>query len=704
MASTILTAVGSGDLSPPQNKLIEFLRRKTMLLVLANLEQINDAAPLIAELVAECPGLCILATSRERLHLRAEQRYKVPPLDLAPAVELFVKCAQAVNADFTLTPHNQPTLEVICQRLDCLPLAIELCAAQIDLLSPVQLLAQLQARCLDLLVDGAHDLPPRQRTLRSAIGYSYALLNQAERLLFRRLGVFAGGFALDAAEALAADRVEPAAVQTTLHALIGKSLVRAETLTNGEQRFLLLETIREFALEQLRAHGEEALLRQRHYAAYLQLMRIGDRPMRGPDATTWFKRLETEQDNFRAALQWTLDEKRYVDMAWLVVALHWFWSYVGRSYEGLRWLTQLLPHRQTLETDLRLATFVSFYAVARAIEDFQPIQHHWDEFLALLEVCTDNLLCSAGWHFVAVYAPDISHTAAAYERSIALARTASAAPGLGAEFCLFTDQGFILVSGIWGYAAFLLISGEVARAAPPAIESLKLFRTRGNRFEIANGLGTVGLLAWLQNDLAQAQRHLQEAVTIATAFTLHEILGNWQPLLGIVTLYIGHAPEARHLLTESLRICLELKDKRLLARVCTYLAEIALWEGLLDEAAHWLAQSLAYYIDPGRSSIYEVARLFVAARLATAQQQYARAATRFGLAEQMHSHIHFVIAGPMRALADAALATVRAELEPTLFAAAFAIGQRMTLVEAFATILALPHTLQDNSLTRSHAS
>jgi len=303
MASIILTAVGSTDFNPPQTKLIAFLRRKTMLLVLDNLEQISDAAPLIAELVAACPGLCILATSRERLHLRAEQRYKVPPLDLAPAVELFVQRAQAVDADFACTPHNQPTLAAICQRLDCLPLAIELCAAQIDLLAPAQLLAHLQNHRLDLLVDGARDLPLRQRTLRSAIGSSYALLNEAERLLFRCLSVFVSGFALDALEALATDRLASAAIQTTLHALISKSLVRAETLPSGEPRFLLLETIREFALEQTRSHGEEAVLRQRHYATYLQLFRTGDSHLRRAEAATWFARLIPEQDNLRAALQ-----------------------------------------------------------------------------------------------------------------------------------------------------------------------------------------------------------------------------------------------------------------------------------------------------------------------------------------------------------------------------------------------------------------
>ena len=273
MATTIAASVGCRDASPtpPKTKLIDFFRRKTMLLVLDNLEQICDAAPLIAEVLAECPGLCILATSRERLHLRAEQRFHVPPLELAPAIDLFVQRAQAVNADFQLTPQNQPTLAAICQRLDRLPLALELCAAQIDLLSPAHLLAQLQHRRLDLLVEGARDLPPRQRTLRAAIQHSYRLLDDAERTLFRRLGVFVGGFDVPAVAAVVADSLAPAArpLPATLHALIGKSLVRAETTPSGEQRFVLLETIREFALEQLEASGEGATLQRQHAAYFL---------------------------------------------------------------------------------------------------------------------------------------------------------------------------------------------------------------------------------------------------------------------------------------------------------------------------------------------------------------------------------------------------------------------------------------------------
>ncbi|MFN8491781.1 MAG: NACHT domain-containing protein [Caldilineaceae bacterium] len=190
VASTLVTTlqVQEDAARPPHTRLIAHLRRKELLLILDNFEQLlaplhfgeGRGVKLLAELLAECSGLRMLVTSRERLHLRAEQRYPVPPLELPTAVELFVQRAQAVMADFRLTPRNQPTIAAICQRLDCLPLALELCAAQIDLLSPDQLLAQLQTQRLDLLVEGAHDLPPRQRTLRTAIGHSYALLADHE--------------------------------------------------------------------------------------------------------------------------------------------------------------------------------------------------------------------------------------------------------------------------------------------------------------------------------------------------------------------------------------------------------------------------------------------------------------------------------------------------------------------------------------------
>ena len=174
-------------------------------------------------------------------------------------------------------------------------------------------------------------------------------------------------------------------------------------------------------------------------------------------------------------------------------------------------------------------------------------------------------------------------------------------------------------------------------------------------------------------------------MTLVTA--MHQgMLGHWQPLLGLVTLYGGNAPAARRLLQESLHLCNEMKNKHRSARVCTYLAETALWENDCEQAAHWLAQSMAHDADPHKITIYAVIRLWVAARLATAQQQYQRAATLFGLAEQMHGQIHHAIAGPMRTLAAAALATVQAALEPKVFADAFTADQPMALAEAFVTM------------------
>jgi len=687
MASTILTAIGSTDLNPPQNKLIAFLRRKTLLLVLDNLEQISAAAALIADLVAECPWLCILATSRERLHLRAEQRFKVPPLDLAAAVELFVQRAQAVDADFALTPHNQPTLEAICQRLDCLPLAIELCAAQIDLLAPPQVLAQLQEHRLDLLVDGAHDLPPRQRTLRSAIGYSYALLNEVERLLFRSLGVFAGGFALDAVEALAADRLEPAAVQSTLHALIGKSLVRAETLPSGEQRFLLLETIHEFALEQALLHGEEHMLRERHYAAYLDFARMADSYLRTPEAAPWLARLKSEQDNLRAALQWTLDAQRYADMAWLIVAVSGFCHFNGQWYETGQWIAQLLPYRKMLDRDLYLAFMINLYSAGRSFEAFQPLAHWNAEMMQLLGASSNMVLHATGWQSIAMtYSMnDYPRAVACWVRGIACARAVGATPTVDMRFCALTDHRQRLGNLLWVYGNALVNQGEFEQALPLLRESHDIFQQRGSGYEMAESLGTLGLLALLQGDLAGAYAQLHEAVTIATDIN-QWMIGFWQPVLGLVTLYRGDVSGARRLLNESLRLCTELKIPMLLARNLTFLAETALWEGQIDEAAQWLAQSLTREANPG-IIIYEVVRLFVAARLATAQQQYERAALLFGLAEQVNSQIHHAYAGLLRVPADAALATVQTSLSPAVFAQAFAAGQRMTLVEAFANIL-----------------
>jgi tetratricopeptide (TPR) repeat protein len=457
-------------------------------------------------------------------------------------------------------------------------------------------------------------------------------------------------------------------------------------MLSGDQRFFMLETIREFAGEQLRAHGEEQLLRERHYLAYLHFFRTADSHFRGPEAATWFARSEPEEDNLRAALQWTLDQGRYTDSAWLAAAASWFWLLNGQIYESARWIQRLLSHRQSLEPDLRLAAILWFYAFAQGLDDFQPIDRYTAEILQLLEGCSHPILHAAAWHWIAETTPDSSQTSAASEQGIALAREAIHAPGPGSAFGLLADSKWLLTANLGNYAKRLIDRGEFAQAEALSYESLTLFQAQGNDDGIADCLSNLGRLALLRGDLVQARNLFQEAIT-TWDFGSQAMSSGWRVFLGIVTLYSGDPIEARRLLTESLRIGLELKNAVLVARTCTYLAETALWEGDLDQAGHWLAQSLAHHADPRWNTIDQVERLFLAARLVTAQSEYLRAATLFGLADQVSTRINYVPAEPVYSLIEVASANVRAALAADSFAEAFAAGQQISLDEAFATIL-----------------
>jgi predicted ATPase/DNA-binding XRE family transcriptional regulator len=306
------------------------LRKRQMLLLLDNFEQVLDAAPAIAELLATCPRVKVVVTSRAVLRVRAEREFPVPPLavpDLAhlppladlgqyPAVALFVQRVQAVKPTFALTMGNAPAVATICARLDGLPLAIELAAARGKVFTPQALLARLDRR-MGLLTEGARDLPERQRTLRQAIAWSYDLLEARDQRLFRRLAVFLGGWTLEAAEAVcdaggdSEDSVLEDSVLEGLTSLVDKSLVVADegaqggpnaASTQGEPRFTMLETLREYGLERLAASGEEEALRRRHLDYYLRLAETAEPALKGPGQATWLARLEREHDNLRAAL------------------------------------------------------------------------------------------------------------------------------------------------------------------------------------------------------------------------------------------------------------------------------------------------------------------------------------------------------------------------------------------------------------------
>ncbi|MEZ4866272.1 MAG: BTAD domain-containing putative transcriptional regulator [Caldilineaceae bacterium] len=681
VAATIAESIGlqtnSSDLL---TELANELRQRHLLLVLDNFEHLLAAVDTVAYLLQSAPTLKVLVTSRQRLYLREEWLLLINGLPLADGLAseagaLFLHSAQRIQPSFTGEGQAQ-AIATICRQVEGMPLALELAASWVRVLGCNAIVQQIQSN-LDFLTTQLRDLPERHRSMSALFDHSWALLTPAEQQLFMRLSVFRGGWVLEEAASVTD------ATLTILLGLVDKSLVRVDE----QKRFAMHELVRHYAAEQLHTSGEETLIRQRHYAAYLQLFRTGDSHLRGTEATTWFVRLAAEQDNLRAALQWTFDSAHYTEAAWLIVAINWFWSHHAQSYEAERWLAQLLPHRQLLEPELRLAFLIVVHAHAAGLAESAPIARYRAELLSLVESSQHPLLQVAGWVWLARYAADSVQFVYAYERAAALAQNSEESSVLDAEFGLLADHDFLLGATLSGYADYLGQQGEVARSASLAMQSLRFFLERGKRFERADALGPLGRLALLRGDLAQAHSLLQEAVAIAAAVNSKAMVRNWQPLLGLVALYRGDGPTAHRLLHESYQLCLELKNNFFLARVCIYFAEHALWEGKIDEVAQWLHQSLGYQAKSPRITIDDVQRLWVAARLATAKAQYAVAATLFGLAEQAHSQIHYCIGGPMRAQADAALAIVQAALEPAAFTEAFAAGERTVLAEAFATML-----------------
>ena len=322
-----------------EERIIGYLRERHALLVLDNFEHVLEAAPFVAELLAACHDVSVLATSRAPLGISGEHELPVPPLsvptpdglttperlaDPGDAVRLFVERAQGVHPDFALTSEHAPAVAKICRRLDGLPLAIELAAARTRLLPPRALLARLDQQ-LDVLRSNARDLPERHRTLREVIGWSYGLLGAREQSFFRRLAVFAGGCTVDTAERMSAALGDRGDVLEPLTALVSHNLLRQDEQPDGEPRFAMLETIHAFARERLIEAGEEDAARRAHLEIMLATAEEAVPYLRGPEQRTWFERLEREHDNLRAALDYALDRGHVDEAIRLAEALVRFW-------------------------------------------------------------------------------------------------------------------------------------------------------------------------------------------------------------------------------------------------------------------------------------------------------------------------------------------------------------------------------------------
>jgi predicted ATPase/DNA-binding SARP family transcriptional activator len=509
------------------------LRDRELLLVLDNVEHVIEAGPAIAELLAACPRLKILATSREPLKLRAEHLYPTPPLTvpalLSPvsldrlagseAVELFVERARAVRPEFALTHENAPVIAELCARLDGLPLAIELAAARARGL-PAETLLAWMGRRLSLLTDGARDHPRRLQTMRDAIAWSYDLLTGAQQGRFRRLAVFAGGFTPEAAEAVvtsptpapaAANGAEPSDFKLdAFMSLVDKSLVRRSD-RDGESRFELLETIRAFGLERLIASGEYASTRQAHAAYYLALAERANLALDGPQQIAWLDQLEIEHDNARAAIEWA-SEHADADLALRLCSALWrFWIVRGYLVEGRARIDQALalPPADPLNAH-RAAALARAGDLARRCGDFDGASTSFQESIAIwqhLDNRTEEAWVYTEVGCLALANGDYPGARASLNRSLAMQRGAS-------------DQS--------GMARSLLCLGRVAhhtgddnRAKRLAEASLASFRSANDRIGVIWALHSLIHYAIDLGDLFVARTFLDEAIANTSAIGYH---------------------------------------------------------------------------------------------------------------------------------------------------------------------------------------
>jgi predicted ATPase/DNA-binding XRE family transcriptional regulator len=646
LPTTIANTLGIPDVGPqtPLQRLKAFLRDKEILLLLDNFEQILAAAPQIAELLAACSWLKLLVTSRAPLRIRQERQIPVAPLavpDLAhlpdaetlshyAAVMLFLERAQAVKPDFSLTQDNAPTVAALCARLDGLPLAIELISARVKLLSPTALLERLHGRLM-LQSDGLRDLEPRHRTLNAAIEWSYQLLNVDEQALFRRLGVFVGGWTLEAADAICFENVSLNPLDG-LASLLDKNLVRQSAGLEDEPRFIMLETIREYALEQLTASSELDRLRGHHLDYFLRLAEGAEAHVFGREQLAWFDRLEVEFDNLRAALGWSLSGEAVETGLRLGAGLGWFFSERMHWNEGFAWLERLVAANPAGPLSLRSKALHSAGALALYARHGQGARTLCEQALALARAANDRWNIAWSLSHLGNYALEKrDEKAAALEAGLALFRALDDAMGI--THVLLRRVWVAMEQKDYPYVPALLEEAE-SRA-----------RQAGDKVTIAWITHTKGTLAWHRDqDLIRAKTLIESSLPLFREARFQMGVKNTLSGLGSLELELGNVRGAQARTQEFLSLRdIELGDPYL----------------------------------PGN--------LATSARIASAQGHFERAGRLLGATNSlMLAFKHNTAEIPNF---DRDVAVLRGQLGETAFAEAWAVGNAMTQKQAIACAL-----------------
>ncbi|HJW83341.1 MAG TPA: tetratricopeptide repeat protein, partial [Anaerolineae bacterium] len=571
----------------------ESLRDKRLLLLIDNFEQVIAAAPVAVQLLEFCPRLKILATSRVALRVRGEHEVSLPPLRLPKekdsqgaepvlqfaAVQLFVQRAQTANPSFALTDENAPVVVEICRRLDGLPLALELAAMRVRILSPQMLLARLENR-LAILSDGGRDLPARQHTLHSAIDWSYDLLNDSAKALFRRLSVFVGGWTLEAAEAVCnIDSDLGADVLDDLETLVNNSLLGDKSDVGDEQRFGMLETIREYARERLTVapQPEADRVYQRYAQYYLQMAEEAEPHLRTAQRPVWLARLEVEHNNLRAALAWSKTGHAVASELRLAETLTWFWYLSGYLSEGRAHLEHALAQTTSADrTHARAALLFGAGAYAETQADYAVARDRLTESVAIFRELGDQRHCAYALLF------------------LALVLTYQDKPDLHSAFDLFRESIdlFRETKDKWGEAYALtylgdalLVPDNVVSARSVLEMGLKLWRQVGDGWGIATHLFIMGGVAWYDGDYATARAHCQEAVDRLRQHSDKWGLARGLNRLGYACLYLGEPQPAKVCFIESLKLFQDIGNRRGVIYCLSGLGGVAAKVGWLDRAA-----------------------------------------------------------------------------------------------------------------------
>ena len=633
--------------------LIDYLRTKTLLLVLDNCEHLIEACAQISEaLLQACPKLRILASSREALGITGEVTYRVPSLNTpnpenlppleqlrkADSIRLFIERAATAKPGFTLTDVNAFSLAQICYRLDGIPLAIELAASRVKVLSPDQIAARLDDR-FRLLTGGSRTALPRQQTLQAMIDWSYSLLSEGEKKLFRRLAVFVGGWTLEAAEAICGEESKGVDVLDLLTRLVDKSLVVMEE-TNGEIRYHRLETIRQYSRERLFETDEVEAIRDRHLAYFVGFAELADEKLKSGEQVLWQNRMSVEQDNLRAALDWGLSRNPESALR-IVGAANLFWTAGGYSAEGFRWTQRALerveqtPEPTSVTEDRRL--------VARA-----------------------KALCGQTRLYLSL--GDNANAKRVAEESVSLYRQTQDRSGLA----------FALV--VLAYPLEFL--GERVQAEAALQESYSIGRAEGDVYIICRALNRLGhVIVDLYHDLDLAQRYVEESLRLAKEAGLHSQEAQAFEILGFIAVHRNDHDAARSHLKESARVYEELGATFNVILEKSNLAHLERKLGNYAEALEYYRETILAFRDMGQTGAV-AHQLECFGFIALAQNELEHALKLFAAANALREKSRTLMTPDEQSYFDEQLESLRQKMNVAKFDWVWSNGHSMMMEQA----------------------